>query len=128
MALTLSTTAKNAELSGIVTTLGASSTLKLYNGTKPSSLGAPSGTLLATLTFGSTCGTVASGVLTFGSITQSNGSHVNGTPTFARLSDSGGTAHADVDIAAGAGNLQFTGTVVNGQNVTLTGVTFTAGN
>jgi len=128
MAITLSTTAKNAELNGIVTTLGASSTLKLYNGTKPAALGTPVGTLLATLTFGATCGTVASGVLTFGSVTQTNTGHVAGTPTFARLSDSAGTVHADIDIAAGAGNLQFTGTVVNGQNVTVTGMTFTAGN
>lgn len=128
MALTLSTAAKNALLDGIVSTAGASATLKIYNGTKPASLGAPSGTLLATLTFGSTIGTSASGVLTFGSVTQSNGSHVNGTPTFVRISTSGGTAVADIDTGGGAGNLTFTGTVVTGQNVTVTGMTFTAGN
>lgn len=128
MALTLSTAAKTAEMDGIITTLGASATAKLYNGSKPASLGAPSGTLLATLTFGSTCGTAASGVLTFGSVTQTNTSHTNGTPTFVRLSKSDGTAVADIDIGAGAGNVQFTGTVVNGQNVTVTGLTLTAGN
>lgn len=128
MALTLSTAAKNALLDGIVSTAGASATLKIYNGTKPASLGAPSGTLLATLTFGATIGTSASGVLTFGSVTQSNGSHVNGTPTFVRISTSGGTAVADIDTGGGAGNLTFTGTVVSGQNVTVTGLTFTAGN
>ena len=128
MALTLSTAAKNALLDGIVSTAGASATLKIYNGTKPASLGAPSGTLLATLTFGATIGTSASGVLTFGSVTQSNGSHVNGTPTFGRISTSGGTAVADIDTGGGAGNLTFTGTVVSGQNVTVTGLTFTAGN
>lgn len=128
MALTLSTAAKNALLDGIVSAAGASATLKIYNGTKPASLGAPSGTLLATLTFGSVIGTSASGVLTFGSVTQSNGSHVNGTPTFVRISTSGGTAVADIDTGGGAGNLTFTGTVVSGQNVTVTGLTFTAGN
>jgi hypothetical protein len=126
-ALTFSTAARTAQMDAINTLL-SSGTIKLYNGTKPAALGTPSGTLLATLTLGSTAGTVSNGVWTCGAVTQTNSAHVNGTPTFIRFSNSGGTAVADIDIGAGAGNVQFTGTVVNGQNVTVTGLTLTAGN
>lgn len=128
MTMTLSAAARNAQLNALVTELGASATAQLYNGSKPASLGVPAGTLLATLTFGATVGTVASGVLTFGSVTQTNSSHVNGTPTFVRFRKSDGTAVCDIDIGSGAGNVQFSGTVVNGQNVTTSGLTWTAGN
>lgn len=128
MTMTLSAAARTTQLDALVTLLGASATAKIYNGTKPASLGTPAGTLLATLTFGSTVGTTSSGVLTFGSVTQTNSSHVNGTPTFVRFSKSDGTVVCDIDIGAGAGNVQFSGTVVNGQNVTVTGLTWTAGN
>lgn len=128
MTMTLSTTARTGICDALVTAIGASGTIKLYNGSKPASLGAPSGTLLATLTLGSSAGTTASGVLTFGSVTQSNSAHVAGTPTFARFSTSGGTVVADIDIGSGAGTLTFTGAVVNGQNVTVTSLTWTAPN
>ncbi len=126
-ALTFSTAARSDMMTAVLPSLNGG-TLRLYNGTKPSALGTPAGTLLATLTLSNPAGTVSNGELTLGSVTQTNTSHVNGTPTFARFSNSGGTAVADIDIGAGAGNLQFTGTVVNGQNVTITGVTLTAGN
>lgn len=128
MTMTLSTLARTGMADALVTAIGASGKIKLYNGTKPASLGTPGGTLLATLTLGSSAGTTASGVLTFGSVTQSNGSHTNGTPTFARFTKSDDTVVADIDIGSGAGTLTFTGTVVNGQNVTVTGLTWTAPN
>jgi hypothetical protein len=127
MALTLSTAARSARMTALLGLIPGG-TIKLYNGAKPASLGTPSGTLLATLTLGSPAGTETGGVLTIGGVTQSNGSHVNGTPTFARFSNSGGTAVADVDIGTGAGTISFTGTVANGQNVTVTGLTITDGN
>jgi hypothetical protein len=136
MTITTSTTARNASLNGRVTTYGASATMKFYNGTKPASLGAPSGTLLATLTFGTdvtaangaAAGGVTGGVLPFGGFTQTNSAHVAGTPTFVRLSTSGGTAVDDIDIGATTGTqIQFTGTIANAQNVTGT-LTMTAGN
>lgn len=126
-ALTFSTATKTNMMTAVLTDI-AGGTIKIYNGTKPSSLGTPAGTLCATLTLGSPAGTVTSGVLTVGSVTQSNGSHVSCTPTFIRFSNSGGTAVADIDIGVGAGNVTFTGTVVTGQNVTVTGLTLTAGN
>lgn len=127
MALTLSTAARSARMTSLLGLIPGG-TIKLYNGTKPAALGTPGGTLLATLTLASPAGTVASGVLTIGSVTQTNSTHVAGTPTFARFTDSGGTVVADVDIGSGAGTISFTGTVVNGQNVTVTGLTITDGN
>lgn len=126
-ALTFSTATKNAMMSGVLTQI-AGGTIELWNGTKPAALGTPGGTKLATLNLGSPAGTVTTGVLTVGSVTQTNTSHVNGTPTFIRFKDSSANVVADIDIGVGAGNVQFTGTVVNGQNVTVTGLTLTAGN
>ena len=126
-ALTFSAAARSDMLTALLPSLNGG-TIKLYNGAKPAALGAPSGTLLATLTMGNPAGTVSGGVLTIGSVTQTNGDHVSGTPTFIRFASSGGTVVADIDIGSGAGNVQFTGTVVTGQNVTVTGLTLTAGN
>ena len=50
------------------------------------------------------------------------------TPTFVRLKTSGGSARIDVDIGSGTGNMTFTGTVVTGQIVTVTGATLTMPN
>lgn len=128
MTMTLSTVARTGVCDALVTAIGANGKIKIYNGTKPASLGTPAGTLLATLTLGATAGTTSAGVLTFGSVTQSNGSHVNGTPTFVRFTKSDDTVVADIDTGGGAGNVTFTGTVVSGQNVTVTGLTWTAPN
>lgn len=127
MALTLATAARTDRMTAFLARL-AGGTIELWNGTKPSALGTPGGTKLATLTLGSPAGTVTSGVLTIGSVTQTNSSHVNGTPTFARFKASGGGVEADVDIGSGAGTISFTGTVANGQNVSVTGLTITDGN
>lgn len=128
MAMTLSTTARTGICDALVTAIGANGKMKVYNGAKPASLGSPAGTLLATLTLGATAGTTSNGVLTFGSVTQTNSNHVNGTPTFVRFTTSGDTVVADIDTGGGAGNLTFTGTVVANQNVTVTGLTWTAPN
>lgn len=128
MALTINTPGRSAMAAALLAYLGSGAYAELYSGSKPASLGAPAGTKLATLTFGATAGTEASGVITFGSVTQTAASHVSGTPTFMRIKLSGGTVVADVDIGAGAGNVQFTGTVTTGQNVTVTGLTWTMGN
>jgi hypothetical protein len=125
--LTISTASRQNMATALLADISGG-TIKLYNGSKPAALGTPAGTLLATLNLGAPAGTATNGVITIGSVTQTNTSHVNGTPTFIRFSDSGGTAVADIDIGAGAGNVQFSGTVVNGQNVTVTGLTLTMPN
>lgn len=126
-ALTFSTAARDAQMTAVRDLLPGGQ-IRIYNGTKPAALGTPAGTLCATLTLSTPAGTVSGGVLTIGSVTQTAASHVSCTPTFIRYTTSGGTAVADIDIGAGAGNVQFTGTVVTGQNVTATGLTLTAGN
>jgi hypothetical protein len=129
MALSFATTVRSARSTAIVTAAGTGATMKFYNGTKPASLGAiTTQTLLATLTFTGALGTVSSGVLTLGAISQTNSGFVSGTPTWVRISTSGSVIVLDVDIGAGASNLQFTGAVTNGVNITLSTSTITEGN
>lgn len=130
MALSFSTALRTGRATAIVTEAGVSNaTMKFYNGTKPASLGAVSTqTLLATLTFSGVVGTVSNGVLTFGATTQNNVTHINGTPTWVRIAKADNTIVMDIDVGAGAGNLQFTGTVANGVNVVVNTSTLTEGN
>lgn len=129
---------RNSKLTAFVTALGGSAIARLYSGTRPAGPGSTAtGTLLATLTFGSTnildanggmAGSVTGGVLTTGGYTQSAGSHVNGTPGYIRWLTSGGTALRDTDVSASAvsGNVQFNGTVATGVNIT-GAITYTDG-
>lgn len=138
MPTSFSVAVRNARLSAIVTQAGRGAILRAYNGTKPAAQGAvTSQTLMASLTFGSdilaanggTAGSVTAGVLTFGGFTQSNGSHVAGTPTWVRLVTSGGTIIMDIDVGAGATNIQWPNPIVTGQNITTSGgFTLTDGN
>lgn len=134
MGMQLSTTGRNAELNSLVTALGGSATMKFYSGSRSLS---PSSGLLATVTFGATAvtdsnggaaGGVSGGVLTFGGVTQTSSGFSAGTPTFVLLSTSAASAVAAIDIGTGAGNLTFTGTIATGQNITVSGLTLTAGN
>lgn len=135
MATQDSTAQRNASLQSFVTSLGASATCKLYTGTKPGVGNAATGTLLATLTFGTTnildanggtAGSVTGGVLTCGGYTQTRSA--NGTPGYARWQTAGGTVVRDSDVAAsGSGNIIFTGTVDTA--VPISGpITYTDGN
>ncbi len=139
MATSDSAAQRNASLQSFVTSLGANAVARLYSGSRPAGPGsAATGTLLATLTFGSTnildanggsAGSVSGGVLTTGGYTQTTGSHVAGTPGYIRWLTSGGTAVRDTDVSSSAvaGNVQFTGTVATG--VAITGaITYTDGN
>ena len=51
-----------------------------------------------------------------------------GTPVFADFTNSGDTVAVRIPVCGSAPCLTFTGTIATGQNVTLTGVTITAGN
>lgn len=126
-AIAFSTTVRTALIQAIITAAGANARIKLYNGTRPASGGSPTGTLLATLVMGATLGTATSGVLDFdeSSMTQTNSSHVSGTPTWLRIETSAGVFVADFSIPADA---TFSGSVVNGTNVTLNPSTVTAPN
>lgn len=128
------TSARTAMIQALITDAGAGAKAKLYNGAFPAALGTPAGTLLATLTFGSTIGSASAGVLDWdeAGATQSNGSHVAGTPTFLRITTSADVAVWDIEInttgSPVAGKMDFSGTVATGQNVTLSALTLTAGN
>lgn len=127
MTMRMSTPLRAALIQAIITAAGANAKGKLYNGAFPAALGAPAGTLLAAVTFGTVLGVLSGVTLDFDEVvTQTNSSHVNGTPTFLRIETSGGTAVFDIDLNGIAPSLVFTGTVVNGQNVTLTSLVFTA--
>lgn len=131
MTMRCSTAVRTALVQAIITAAGAGAKMKFYNGSKPGTAGgSPAGTLLATLTFGSVVGTAGSGIIDIDeSVSQTNSSHVSGTPTYVIIETSGGTFIADIDIGSGAGNMQFTGTIATGVNITLTApCTITAGN
>lgn len=132
MALNLRTSARTGIVQAIITDAGSGAKIKLYNGVRPAGVAAIGGgnTLLATLTSSGTLGTASSGALDFdeASFSQTNASHTSGTPTFVDITTSADAIVARIDIGAGAGNWQFTGSVATGQNVTLTSLVFTSGN
>jgi hypothetical protein len=126
-----STTLRNNCAADIISTLGANAKLEFWNGTVPATGGTPAGTKLATVTFGTVIGTASGGVIDIdeAGITQSAGTFVNGTPTFARFTKSDGTFVMDVDIGAGASNMQFSGTISTGTAIALQApCTITIGN
>lgn len=129
MALRLPSSLRNTRAGDIITAAGTNPKYKFYNGTVPATGGAPAGTLLATLNVTGALGTATAGVITCNTtVTQTNGSHVAGTPTFVRITTSADVFVADIDIGAGAGNMQFTGSVSTGTDVTLNASSITEGN
>jgi hypothetical protein len=132
MSSTIAIVGRNAAMSAHVSQLGNAAIAEFWTGTKSLT---PSGTKLASLVFGAdvteanggSAGGVANGILTFGGFTQTNSSHVNGTPTFVLLKKADNTPYAAIDIGSGPTNIQYSGTVVNGQNITGS-LTWTAGN
>lgn len=131
-ALSYSQAVRTARAQAVITAAGASAKLKIYNGTRPSGTAAVSGgnTLCASGTFGSTIGTATSGTIDFdeAGFTQSSAGFTACTPTFVDVTTSGDVVVMRIDIGSGAGNWQFTGTVVTGQNITLTTLVITTGN
>jgi hypothetical protein len=100
MTIGLSTTVRNNRLSQIVTAAGASAILTIYSGTRPAT-GGTATTALSAHTCAATLGTVANGVLTFNAIANATAS-ATGTATWARLTTSGGTFVADMDVGTAA--------------------------
>ena len=131
MAMNLNTSTRTARAQAIVTALGANAKAKLYNGTRPSGVNAISGnTLLASGAFGAVIGVATAAALDFdeAGFTQTSSGFVAGTPTFCDLTTSADVIVSRIDIAAGAGNWQFSGAVVVGQNLTLTALLYPEGN
>ena len=126
MALSLSTTLRTARAQAIVDAAGTGAKLKFYNGTRPATGAAPSGTLLATLNITGAFGTAASGAIDINEVcTQTNSSHVAGTPTFVRITTSADVFVADLSIP---GDFTFSGTIATGVDITFNASTITEGN
>lgn len=132
MAVGYSTTHRNARLDALTTALGASCTIKIYDGTRPATGGAAT-TLLATLTgnAGGFAPAASGGVLTASAITSGT-AVATGVATWARLATSGGTFVADISVtvAGGGGDMQLTGTatITNLLSVACTSLVITEGN
>lgn len=94
MAVQFTSAARDSMLTAIVTAAGASATIRIYSGTKPSNADtALSGnTLLASITCGGTFGTVSGGTLTLsGTPLSDTSADATGTASFFRVVKSDGT-------------------------------------
>lgn len=124
MGIKYRTATRTAKMNAVVTAIGVGGSMKFYSGTQPGAAdSATTSTLLATLTFDSNVGTVSNGVLTFGNVSQSNGSHVSGTPTWARFSSADTTQ--GFDIPCDSTGITFTGTIATGVDITFNDSTST---
>ena len=134
-AVNFSTTLRNNRCTQIVNAAGATGgKLKAYAnspGTRPSGVSSASGnTLLASVSWPSgTIGTCSGGVLTFNtSVSQTSSGFTAGTPNFFDITDSSDVVVARIDVCGSSPCWTFTGSIVTGQNITLTSLTFTEGN
>lgn len=130
MSVQFSTTARNARLDAITSTVGNAGLLRIYTGSAPADCGtAASGTLLAELTCGSPfAGAASSGVLTVtnpGGVSASN----TGTAGYYRVYKSDGTtcvAQGTVGTSGADLNLNTT-SILTGGTVTVTAWSWTEG-
>ena len=127
MALTHSTTAKDAATNAVVDLLDAASSKLVFR--VGGTLGAP-GTAAATLTFATPAfGASSSGTATAGAITSDTNATGNASPVSkASLQTSGGTIHVYCDVAASASDINLTNglTIAAGDTVSCSSLTYTA--
>jgi hypothetical protein len=132
MALSYSTTLRNAQLDAVTTAVGASGKLRIYSGTRPANVAASiTGTLLAELTLNATFAAgAASGVLTLNAITSDSSADATGTASHFRIWKSDGTtAVADGDVGTSGADLNLNSvSLTAGGSVAVTSFTVTAGN
>jgi len=133
MALSYSTTLRNAQLDAITTAVGTSGFLRIYSGTRPANVAAPiTGTLLAELVTNASAfaASAASGVLTANAIANDSSANATGTATHYRLWKSDGTtAVMDGNVSTSGADLNLDNTsITSGQVVSVTSFTITAAN
>ena len=129
----ISAAARSAACNAVVDLIdagNAAGTIKIYTGAQPAGPGtAPSGTLLATLTFSDPAfGSASSGVATASAITADSSADDTGTAGWARIADSDGTAILDVNVGAtGSGaTIEFDSVAFEaGGAVNITSMSFT---
>ena len=131
MALSYSTATRNARLDAIVTAVGSSGLVRIYDGSRPATPGTAVSTqvLLAELTCSATFGTVSAGVLTVSAITEDSSANNTGTASWFRIVTSGGTAVIDGNVGTSGSDLNLSSVAIStGQTVSVTSATITEGN
>lgn len=129
MAVKLTTAVRDDMLDLIVAAIGSNGLLRIYDGSQPAGPGTAvtSQTLLAELALSATAGTVSSGVLTFGTITQDSSANATGTATWYRVTTSGGTGVVDGSVGTSGADLNLnTTSIVTGGPVAVSSFTYTA--
>lgn len=121
MAITVSTSAAQAQGAALATAIGANSTIAIYSGTKPTSPEtAAAGTLLCTIPVSGSYAS-SSGVLTAADPATVSPA-ASGTAGWFRIASSGGTAILDGTVSAtgGGGDMTLgTTTITTGTSVDL---------
>jgi hypothetical protein len=112
-----------------VTALLNSGSLKIYTGSQPAINASPAGTLLATLTFGSTAfGNSSSGTATANAITSGT-AVATGTAGCFVLEESGGTIVANGSVGTSGADLNLNSTsITSGATVSCSSFTVTLTN
>ncbi len=130
------TALRTTRVTDLITALGATSRLLVYNNTGaiPAPTASPTvngATLLATFTLANPVGTVTSGVLTLSAISNVTAA-ASGTPNFWRMidgtTDDGTHTQAQGTAGVSSGELSFTGTTTSGNPVSISSIVITEGN
>jgi hypothetical protein len=127
----LKDTLRNARLDAITAAAGATASLIIYTGAAPSKTSAPSGTLLVSFSLPNPIAPASSGgTLTLSAISPATGA-ASGTPGYARLvsgTDDGTRTVEQLSAGIGTGEVNFSGTVSSGGQVSITSFVETEGN
>lgn len=124
MAVTYNTTLKNTRMTDVVTAIGSTGFLNIYNA---------SSTLLATIPLANPCGTVSGGVLTFSGTplteASANASGTASSATISTASAGGGTVVVSgLTVSSTSGDIVLSSVnIVAGQPVTITAMSITHG-
>lgn len=124
MSVTYNTTLKNTRMTDVVTAIDAGGTGYIEIGTTGMA------TVLSTILFAATCGTVSGGVLTFSSLPLTDASAANSGTAAAAQVFSGGATSIISGLTVGTISTDVilsSTTIVAGQPVTLTAATITHG-
>jgi len=134
MTIQLSTSARNAQLDALETTVGTTPILRIRTGAMPASCAtADSGTVLATMTLPSDwMAAAASGIKAKSGTWQDTSADATGTAGHYRIYDAGGTVchvQGTVTITSGGGDMELDNTsIATGQTITVSTYSWTAGN
>jgi hypothetical protein len=128
MAVAYVTSLRNTRMDDISAAVGSAGLIRFYDGTRPATGGAAT-TLLATLSWAAAMAAAAAGgVLTANAVVGANAG-ATGTTTWARVTTSGGTAVADMNVGTSGSDINMTTTAfVNGQPVAISSFVLTEGN